>query len=191
MSHKFDPQNLAKLDSPERRKMLPPEEVIDRAGFKAGDIVADIGSGIGYFAIPIARAVGNSGRVYGLDISDEMIAEAKSRAEQAGIKNIEFRKSGENQLPLLDSSVDVVFLANVIHEANEIELFTRELYRVIKPGGALIVVEWRKEPTPMGPPMEHRISVDEVKNLITGTGITYVSDHAVGMAHYLLKGKKG
>lgn len=190
MNNKFNPQNLAKLDSPERRKLLPPEEVCQNAGIKEGDIIADIGTGTGYFLIPLSRIIGETGKAYGIDIVDEMLDAAEKNAQKAGLENIEFLKSGESTLPLPDASVDVAFLANVIHEANDINSFTRELVRIIKPGGALVIVEWKKEPMEMGPSVNHRVSVEELKEITAQAGINYQLDVSVGKGHYLFKGIK-
>ena len=75
MTHKFDAKNRHKLDNPKRREMLPPEKTLIRLGLKQGDIVADIGCGIGYFTIPAANIVGDSGKVFAMDISPEMLEE--------------------------------------------------------------------------------------------------------------------
>ena len=75
MSHKFDAKNKHKLDNETRRKMLPPEQTLLSLGLKEGDIMADIGCGIGYFAVPASKIVGKSGKVFAMDILPEMLEE--------------------------------------------------------------------------------------------------------------------
>lgn len=80
--HKFNPENKGKLDNPERRKLLPPEEVLLELGLKKGQNMADIGCGIGYFTIPAGEIVGREAKVYGVDILEEMLRELDQRLEK-------------------------------------------------------------------------------------------------------------
>ena len=79
MSHKFSAKDKSKLDNPERRKILPPPITLEKLYLQKGDIVADVGCGIGYFNIPAAVIVGEMGKVYAIDISEEMLREVQER----------------------------------------------------------------------------------------------------------------
>lgn len=190
MSHKFDPKKMLKLDSPERKKILPAEAVIQAVGIKEGSIVADIGSGIGYFTIPLAQVVGDKGKVYAIDIVQEMLDEAARRCNEKSLSNVEFCLSGENNLPLEDNAVDIAFLANVFHETEDKEKFMQEIHRIIKADGLINIVEWQKEVMEIGPPIDHRISVNEIKTLMQKFQITFIRDVAVGKGHCLIIGRK-
>jgi SAM-dependent methyltransferase len=102
-----------------------------------GATVADIGSGAGMDCLLAARRVGKSGRVIGVDMTDAMLARARSAAAQAGMEQVRFEKSEMSALPLADTSVDVVISNGVFNLAPEKPALFSELYRVLKPGGRM------------------------------------------------------
>lgn len=190
MNYKFDVKKFAKLDSPERRRLLPPEEVIKKMELLDGQKVVDIGCGIGYFTFPMAKAVGKKGFVYGVDISEEMLNEAKirySNSEVITLNNIKFIQSKESILPLDDHIADVVLMVNVFHELDEPNSLLTEIKRVLINNGKLLIVEWKKEEMEMGPPLSHRKSVDEINNTIIGNGFNYLEVLELPPAHLLFE----
>lgn len=102
---------------------------------KEGETVLDLGSGAGFDCFLAARKVGKSGKVIGIDITQEMIDAAKTNAEKYGYKNVEFRLSDIEKLPVYDNSIDVVISNCVINLAPDKEKVFSEVYRVLKPGG--------------------------------------------------------
>jgi len=169
MVHKFNPNSKKKLDDEWRRENLPPVETLKKLGLKTTDSVADIGCGIGYFTIPAAQMIGDNS-AYALDTSPEMLAEVELRSKAAGIKNIETVKTEELDLMIPDESVSFGLMVNVIHEIVDKIQFLEEISRIIKPGGKLAVIDWEKQAMEMGPPIDHRISSDEVKTLLKEIG---------------------
>jgi len=104
-----------------------------------GETVLDLGSGGGLDVLLSARRVGSTGKVYGLDMTEEMLALARENQRKAGIENAEFLKGEIEQIPLSDNSVDVVISNCVINLATDKDLVLAEAYRVLKPGGRLAV----------------------------------------------------
>lgn len=109
------------------------------AALKAGDVVLDLGSGAGFDAFLAAAKVGSSGKVIGVDMTHEMIEKAKANAVIAGYKNVEFRLGEIENLPVSDGEVDVIISNCVINLSPEKETVFKEAFRVLKPGGCLMV----------------------------------------------------
>ena len=170
MSHKFNPEHKAKLQSEWRKQNLPPIPTLEKLGLVSQDTVADLGCGIGYFTIPAAEIVNTTNKVFALDTSEEMLTELEKDASIAGLSNVITIKTEEYDLKLPNESVSFVLLVNVLHEIEEKERFLLEAHRILKPAGRIAVVDWEKKKTEMGPPIEHRISLEKSIELLTSTG---------------------
>jgi arsenite methyltransferase len=109
------------------------------AKLKAGEIVLDLGSGGGIDVLLSARRVGATGKAYGLDMTDEMLALANENKRKAGVENVEFLKGEIEDIPLPDNSVDVVISNCVINLSADKDQVLREALRVLKPGGRFAV----------------------------------------------------
>ena len=109
------------------------------AGLRPGDTVLDLGSGAGFDAFLAAREVGPSGCVIGVDMTDDMLARARENATKGGFTNVQFRKGYIEALPVDDASVDVVVSNCVINLVPDKAAVYREVARVLRPGGRLVV----------------------------------------------------
>ncbi len=189
MPHKFDPANRARLEAPERLALLPVEKVLALVEVRPGERVLDIGCGPGVFTVPLARAVAESGQVFGADLQPEMVEACERRVESLGLSNVAVGRSEENAIPLPPRSVDLVFACHLLHELEDPPAFLAEVRRVLRPAGRLVVIEWEKVETGIGPPVEHRLTPHESRALLEGNGFTVTGPCSVTWANYLLRAR--
>ena len=157
----------------------------------AGDVLLDIGCGDGYISIEASvDFVGNSGKVHATDVDAASIQKVQQQIDELGLQNIDaIVADATNAIPLDDGSVDTCIIANVLHGFvvnREIDAVLSELFRVMKPGGKIAIIEFKKSKRIPGPPYADRLAPLDVEALMGKHGCTRVSTFNPGVLHYAL-----
>ncbi|MFY9462463.1 MAG: methyltransferase domain-containing protein [Candidatus Sungiibacteriota bacterium] len=172
---------------------LHPERTIGRLDVKKGMTVADFGAGSGFFTIALARLVGESGKVYAIDIQKFSLDLIKSKAHIENLLNIE-TVWADLELPqgshLPAESVDLVVISNILFQSEKKLEVMREAYRVLKPQGRIAVIEWDETPFAGGPPAEMRIAKRAAQSLLGQAGFILDREFEAGSHHYGLLYRK-
>ena len=172
---------------------MHPEKIVGEFGVGEGMSVADFGSGAGYFTILLGRMVGESGKVYALDIQESALDNVRVKARAVDLKNIETIRTnlevvGSSGLP--DNSQDIVLLANVLFQSDKKSEIIQEAKRVTKIGGRIILIDWKLGSGGFGPPDNMRTDETAMRNLIAGEGLVFEKSIDAGQFHYGMSFKK-
>lgn len=186
--HKFDPQHMERLLSEDRLKELDPGKLLREAGLKEGDIFADIGCGPGFFTLQSSAIVGLHGIVFAVDTQREMLIQLRDRKNLP--QNIVLLLSEEDNIPIGDFEADLALLAYVLHETEHKEVFLKEVKRILKVGGKLLLLDWKKQKEEKGPPEEERLPEEEVLRLLKGAGFTEIAGESLNQSHYKITAVK-
>jgi 2-polyprenyl-3-methyl-5-hydroxy-6-metoxy-1,4-benzoquinol methylase len=146
--------------------LLDKSRILANLSIKPGLVVLDAGCGNGYMTKEFAKLAGKTGMVYALDPDTVSIDILK--AETSGMNVEAFAGDITQETKLAESSIDLIYLSTVIHGFSKIQMkgFLKEIKRLLKPGGKLAIVEIKKENTPFGPPLDIRLSPEELKKII-------------------------
>ena len=185
--HRFEAKHHKRLESPYRRRILPPASTLKRFGLKKGMSVADIGAGSGFFLIPAARIVGQDAAIFGVDASDEMLGLLKRMKLPPNVELVRTRSGYEFEID--SESVDYVIASSIIHE-NEPVRFLNEIRRIMKPHARLLIIDWRRDSRRAGPPMDERLSPEEVKSHCSASRLKVSRSTILNSRYYAVLAEK-
>ena len=185
MSKKFDPSNKDVLLSPQRQERLDVQRVISLLPAGTHHVIADIGCGPGYFAVPLGKYVFH-GKVFAIDVQQEMLDATREELERIHLTNVEVLLSKEKTFPIKDDELDGAFAAFVVHEAEDPGGMMSELERCVRTGGWLALLEWHKWEMDSGPPLEDRIEEADLLEMAQQAGFRLVARHSLNGDQYML-----
>ena len=177
---------IAMLEDPARDAYQKPHEVLMALGLKAGERIADIGAGAGYFTLRFAQHVGDTGVVYGVDISPDMILHLNQRVREARLDNVRTILAQPDDPLLPDRSIDRFFICETWHHIADHPKYFAQMKKILKPGGQVIIIDFHKKETPVGPPMEMRVSREEVLKEFQDSGFRLAKEHTFLPYQYFL-----
>ena len=173
-----------------------PNENVLAFGFMPGQAVADFGSGAGHYALALSKALGEDGRVYAVDIQEDMLSRLGSEARTQGRENIRVI-IGDIEKPkgtmLKDGCVDGVVFSNILFQLADKVGSIKEAFRILKPGGRACVVEWQDLSFLVGVKQDNKsvvVSESECTNLFVESGFVFDNKIDAGDHHYGLIFKK-
>jgi len=137
---------VAQQDWSKRDAWQRPAEVMDAMGATTGGVVADVGAGTGYFTFHLAQRVGPQGKVYAVDISKVPLENLRNHAEKEGLKQIETIVGRADDPRLPEGTLDAILVVNAYHEMRSYDAMLQGMYRALKPGGKLVLIDRPAEP---------------------------------------------
>jgi len=172
-------------------ELINPSEVVKNFGLQKGMIVADFGCGSGFYSIEMARLVGGAGdgpkgMVYALEVQKELLDAVKRRAVSEGVDNIGVIWADLDLLrgtKLVDNICDFVLISNVLFQSNTKQVMAGEAFRILKQGGRVAVIEWKKGAEVIGPPDSQRIAREELERLFLQAGFRFDREFPAGEGH--------
>ena len=163
------------FDDPKRDGWQKPHEVIEALASKPDAVIADIGSGTGYFSVRLAHMT-PGGRIYGVDTEPDMVKYLAERAKREGLKNV-VSVAGAPDDPRLPEKVDLVVMVDVFHHIEDRGRYFRRLHAYLKPGGRIAIIDFSLD-SPDGPPKPRAVTPDRVKAELNAAGYALVNEYA-------------
>ena len=158
------------LERPEREWEETPDQMLNALDLKPGETVADVGAGVGYLTLRMAKRVGPTGKVYGVDVQKEMLVRLRKNAAAAKLANVEPVLGTENDPKLPAGQVDMIILVDVYHELSQPQAMLQNMKKALSPKGRLVLVEYRKEDPSIPIRLEHKMSAVEVQTEVEAEG---------------------
>jgi ubiquinone/menaquinone biosynthesis C-methylase UbiE len=185
------PGGIEWLDRAQRDSEEHPAQVLDALQLHAGEVVADLGAGSGYFTFRMAPKVGITGKVLAVDVQDEMLQTLKQRVAAEKITNVQVIKASETDPHLPTGAVDLVLLVDVYHElAYPYEVMHR-VRDSLKPNGRVVFVEYRKEDPEVPIKEVHKMSVAQLDKEMMAVGLVPVRKiETLPLQHILIFGRR-
>mgnify|MGYP001794168648 CR=1 FL=1 len=164
-----------------------PVKNVEQCGIQAGMDIADFGSGSGFYSMAASKALMATGRVYSIDAQKDLLSKLKNNATREGLYNIEvvwgdIEKLGGTKLR--DSSVDLVFLCNVLFQLDDKKTTIKEASRILKPNGRILLVDWTSSFGGIGPHKDAVITKAKAAELFEKNGFHLDREISAGNHHY-------
>ena len=168
-------QGAGWLDRADRDETQQPEHVLDVMGVHAGQTVADIGCGSGYFSVHLARRVGATGRVLATDLQPEMLALLDKKVHAAKLDNVTPILATDADAKLPRASLDIALFVDVYHELSHPLVTMTQVKDALREGGKVVLVEYRAEDPNVAIKPEHKMTLVQLKKELASEGFTFMA----------------
>ncbi len=173
-------QYIRMLDRDSRDAMQKPAEVMAALAVRPGERIADVGAGSGYFTLRLAEAVGDGGRVWALDIRQEMLDHIANRLREAQLTNVELKLVPADDPQLPAGGIDTILMVDTIHYVQDRASYARKLAAALAPGGRVVVIDFRYDPTAQrefAPPIEQQVPQESLTGEMAAAGLKVVASY--------------
>ncbi len=170
-----------------------PRHNLEQLGMSDGAIVADLGSGSGFYSMEAARIVAPLGKVYAVDVQKDMLEKLKREAQKVHIRNIDIVHGDLERLggtKIRDGIVDVVIVSNVLFMLEDKKTFLQEVRRILKAKGRILLIDWSASFSLMGPHPEHVVYKDNALIMLKEAGFSFEREISAGAHHYGIIARK-
>jgi ubiquinone/menaquinone biosynthesis C-methylase UbiE len=176
---------IAKMESPDRDGWQKPAQVLRALKLKRGQVTCDIGSGPGYFSMRLARAVGQQGLVYAVEVEPRILEVLRDRIEDSRLRNVVpvLALPGDPLIP--PRACDLILIVDTFHHFPDPIAYLQRLAKSLRKGGRLVNIDFHKRELPVGP-TEHKISREEFLTQATAAGLVLKSEHQFLPYQYFL-----
>lgn len=179
-----------KFKIPGGKELIDAQSLMEKLNIEEKMQIADLGCGRrGYFSLQAAKLVGPQGLVCAIDVVKPALENVQSMANLFGITNIktiwaDLEIPKATKIP--DETIDIAMINNVFFQTKRGNLIVKEAARILKKGGRLLVTDWKKTKAPFGPPVENRVSPEQIKAYARDCGLTLTKEFEAGPYHYAL-----
>jgi ubiquinone/menaquinone biosynthesis C-methylase UbiE len=168
--------NIASQEAADRAAWQKPDQILDALALRPGQVVCDVGAGTGYFTLRAAKRVGDKGRVFAVDVEPKILDVLRAHVEKTGVRNVTpvLAIAADPLLP--PRSCDLVLIVDAYHHFPDRPHYLARLAALLRPGGRLANVDWHKQKTGFGPPLEHRIAREDFLADAAKAGLRLVAE---------------
>lgn len=182
-----DPKGyIGALEDPQRDAYQKPQEVLAALKIKPGEVIADIGAGSGYFTFPLARRVGERGRVFAVDVSPDMILHINRRIRDLKSINVVSVLADPDDPLLAAGSVDRFFFCDSWHHIENQSRYLAQIKKLLKPHGEVVMIDFHRKELPVGPPLAMKIAREDLIRQMDGNGFRLIREHTFLPYQYFL-----
>jgi ubiquinone/menaquinone biosynthesis C-methylase UbiE len=185
--HQNPESRIRMLGSEDRQKWLKVDDLLKEAGISRGMTCVDLGCGAGTLSFPLLLAVGEEGKVYAVDSDERMIEHIRTKNPPPNLVPV---KSDADRTGLEDRTADFCFMVLLLHEVEEPDSVMTEAFRLLKPGGRALVLEWRVDLDIPHPPVNERINREQIEQLFEQAGFSGFEYTDWSRSHYIATGSK-